>query len=142
MTATPRLPEIGDSIRLCGKLVEIQDVKPPVTQVLDYVFEETSATVWAKANGQLLKEFATFNDFYGSARTPAIVEAKKIAATYGDAIEVVVIEKRQLIRKRPTNRENFYAKEFVEFETLNHGCRWDLPGDVEEQVWSSKDSAE
>ena len=142
MTVKPRLPEIGESIRLCGKLVKIQDVTPPVTQVLDYVFEETSATVWAKVNGQLLKEFAMFNDFYGSARTLAIVEAKRIAATYGDAIEVVVIEKRQLIRKRPTNRENFYAKEFVEFETINHGCRWDLPDDVEEQVWSSRDRAE
>lgn len=139
--AKPRLPVIGESIRLCGRLVEVQDVTPPVTTVLDYVFEEVTATVCVKANGLRITEGSTFNDFDGSARDSAIVEAKRIAAAYGDGVEVVVIEKTQLVRKRPTGRENFYARQFVDFESINHGCRWNLPDDREEQVWSSKEEA-
>lgn len=134
----PRLPNIGEQIRLCGRLVEIQDVTPPVTQVLDYVFEEVSAAVLVKANGLTLTEGPTFNDFYGPARVPAVVEAKKLAEMYGPGVEVVVIEKTQLVRKRPTGNRSFYAREFIEFESIRHGCRADLPDDREEQVWSSK----
>lgn len=134
----PRLPIVGEQIRLCGRLVEIQDVTPPVTQMLDYVFEETTATVWVKVNGHFLKEGPSFNDFSGSATASAIVEAKKWAAQYGPSVEVVVFEKKRLVRKRPTGRENFYAREFVEFEPLKSGCRADLPEDSEELVWSSK----
>lgn len=134
----PRLPIVGEQVRLCGRLVEIQDVTPPVTTVIDYVFEEVSATVLVKANGLTIADGPTFNDFYGPPRNPAIAEAKKLAERYGPGVEVVVLERRQLVRKRPTGNRNFYAREFVEFESIRHGCRADLPDDHEEQVWSSK----
>jgi hypothetical protein len=138
VTSEPRLPTVGESIRLCGKLVEIQDVTPPVTTVLDYVFEVTSATIFIKTNGVVIDERETYNDFCGPPEVSAIAAAKKLAAQLGGGVEIVVVRKTELVRKRPTHRESFYAKGLVEFETISYGCRRNLPDDREEQVWSSK----
>lgn len=138
MSSDLRIPEIGETIRLVGRLVEIQDVAPPPPpKELDYIFVETTATVQIRANGIKITDECTLNDFYGSAVDSAIKDAEKLAAQFGPGVEIVVIRNERYYRARPTGRENFYAKGTVEFERLKHGCRRDLPDDTHEVVWSS-----
>lgn len=144
MTDTPRMPKIGDYIRLRGELVEIQDVTPPPPPVplLDYIFEDTSATVRAMANGMIVAQHSTFNNWSG--RDTCVEAATQYARslrrrTYkGTNIEVVVVKITTRYRLRPQRGDYLYDKEFVRFEYLDSGSSWGMPEDVEEVVWSSK----
>lgn len=138
-----KLPVVGDFMRMHGELVEIQDVTPPpVKRELDYIFKEQSAQVVARVNGIDIKEFATFNDYYGKGTCveSAIKEAKELQGAFGNApdLEFVVVLKTELVRMRPVGQQNEYAKEYFDFAALDWGCRRDLPEDTEEVVWSSK----
>ncbi len=139
----PRIPQIGEYSRHCGTLVEVQDVTPKEI-VLDYIFEDTEARLQARINGHVVKDYGTFNNFYGkdTCIELAIREAKKIQEKIGESnLEFVVIKRTFRTRKRPSQRqlENFYDSQFRQMDQLDHGCCWDLPDDREEVVWSSND---
>lgn len=136
-----KIPEIGDYVRTVGTLVEIQDVTPPPpNKVIDYIFEDVTAHIAGFINGKKIQDFETFNDFYGkgTAVEHAIIEAKKIARKFGKELEVRVIKITSRTRKRPNREEGFYDKQFVGFKSLDLGCRYEMPEDIEEVVWTSK----
>ncbi len=138
----PRVPTEGDYVRMCGTLVAIEDVTPKEI-VLDFIFEETEARLEGRINGHVVKEYSTFNNFYGrdTCVESAIKEAKVQEAWIGESnLEFVVVKVTRQVRMRPARdgKENFYAREFREMRTIEHGCRWNLPDEVEEDVWSSK----
>ena len=138
-----RLPSVGEYVRNVGELVEVQDVTPPVTKVEDWIFRDTSARVEMRVGGKLVKEFGTFNNFYGRDRCVefAIAEAKEQQKFYAtDAVEFVVVKIVTHCRYRPARDKSFYAPEFVEFRFLEHGSGWNLPEETEEVVWSSASS--
>ncbi len=140
-SASVRVPEIGEYVRNCGTLVEVQDVTPKEI-VLDYIFEDVSARVEGRINGKVVKEYSTFNEFFGQGTSVdnAIQEAKTQQAWLGESnMEFVVVKITSRGRKRPSRavRENWYDKGFREMETLAFGCRAGMPDDNEEVVWSS-----
>lgn len=137
---SPRIPTVGEYVRMFGTLVEVQDVTPPVVPTKDYIFEDTSARLEARINGKVVKEYGTYNNFYGKDRCveAAIDEARKQQDWLGESnLEFVVVKVTERCRMRPTNSEHFYAREFREFKALDHGCKWDLPEETEDDVWSS-----
>lgn len=138
-----RLPAVGESVRMYGKLVKIEVVTPPVEVVRDYVFEFTTAKLEARINGFCIKEHGEFNDFYGDGTCvdAAIRDARSLVGQFGESdLEFVVIKvtSQKRMRPDPDRRENFYADQFRAMETLEYGCCRDLPEDKEEIVWSSK----
>jgi hypothetical protein len=141
MSEQPRLPKVGEFVRACGRLVEIQDVTPkPPAPTLDYIFEYTNARVEGRINGKVIKTFSTFNDLYGEGTCVkyAIEEAQSQAKWYGPSDMVFVVVKiTSRVRKRPIDRENLYDARFRGFESLSFGCGHNLPKDVEEDVWFS-----
>jgi hypothetical protein len=140
--AKARIPEVGEYVRMHGTLVEVQDVTPPPPPVpeLDYIFEDTEARIEVLANGRKIKDAGTMNNFYGkdTCVTSAIEDAEKIAAHYGEGVEVRVVKVTYRTRMRPAREENLYAPAFVDFRPLDRGSRWNLPDPVEEVVWSSR----
>lgn len=141
-----RLPELGETIRTVGKLVEIEDVTPS-ERVLDYIFETTEARVEARVRGEVIRVFSTFNDFYGEGTsiTGAIQEAKKLAERYdAEGLEMVVVKITSRIRMRPDHqaKEHYYAKGLRAMKPLASGARYRLPDDTEEVVWSSNEDEE
>ena len=141
-----RLPEINEYVRGSGILVAVEDVTPdpppPVTKV--YIFQEIAASIRLLLNGEMVKDFTTFNDFYGkeTSISSAIEEAKKYVRKYkigptSDA-EIIVVRVVSHVKKTMTRKENFYDKEFFDFEPLPSGNRWNVPPDTEEIVWSSR----
>jgi hypothetical protein len=144
MTRNPRLPEVGEYVRTHGRLVQIEDVTPPVEPQIDYIFEHMEARVEARVNGVRLKEFGTFNDFYGEGTSinHAIEEAKEQMASLGKCdVEFVVVKIIAWTRLRPEPGGNFYESEFRKFRPLSSGWRANLPEPIEEVVWSSKQHA-
>ena len=121
--------------------MRIEDVTPPPpATVLDYIFEFTEAEIAIySANGKLLVEVGTANDFYGegTAVQSAISKAKEEAENYGPGVEVRVTKVVRQIRMRPSHDRGFYDKAFVEFEGIKSGCERGLPRPVESIVWSS-----
>jgi hypothetical protein len=141
---TPRLPAIGEHIRSYGTLVEVQDVTPPApAKVEDWIFASTSAKVVARINGNIVREYETFNDHYGmdTAVEYAIESAKAKIEHFGPSdLEFIVVKITELSRMRPTADEAFYDREFREFKHLDHARCWGLGRDKEEIVWSSKEA--
>lgn len=138
----PRIPSKGDYVRTYGTLVGIEDVTQKEI-VLDYIFEETEARLEGRINGRVVKTYSTFSNFYGqdTCVPEAIKEAKTQEAWLGESdMEFVVVKVTRQTRMRPSReaKENFYAREFREMRPREHGCRWNLPDEVEEDVWSSK----
>lgn len=142
----PREPKIGEFVRGVGKLIAIQDrtPPPPPVPVKDHIFEEITARTELWLGDELLKEMGTLWDFHGletSVKT-ATKEAKEYAAKRHirpkSELEIRVIRIASQMRKHPKGRESFYDKQFIEFEAASHGCRYDLPEDVETLAWSSR----
>ena len=139
--AQPRIPEVGEYVRMYGTLVEVQDVTPPVVKVEDYIFEDTSALIELRINGRRVKQFSTVNNCGG--RDSCVQHAIQCA---GDEVrrlgktdaEIVVVKITKRIRMRPTGHRHFYDNRFLEFEWLKCGSCRDLPDDMHEDVWSSK----
>lgn len=138
----PRLPQVGEYVRMIGKLVEVQDVTPPPPpKELDYIFEETHARAEARVNGKVIETFSTFNNFAGEGTCveAAIEEAKEKRQHYGPSdLEFVVVKMTSRIRKRANGHKNLYDPTFLDFDSLKNGWNRDLPDDTEEVVWSSK----
>lgn len=138
----PRLPEVGEYVRMHGKLVGIEDVTPKVV-IIDYIFEDTEATIYARVNGKVIKEYSTYNNFYGqdTCVTNAIADAQKLTKEFeGSNVELVVVKTTRQVRKRPEDGclANFYDSEFVNMHSLRSGGRWNLPDEKREEVWSSQ----
>jgi hypothetical protein len=138
----PRLPIVGEHVRGIGKLVEVQDVtRPPPPKAEDWIFSDTSAQVKCLANGIEIKEYSTFNNFYGEDRCVehAIENAREVMKEIGPCdLEFIVVKTTALRRYRPTREVNYYARQFVDFRYLDSGSSHGLPDDVEEIVWWSK----
>lgn len=133
-----RMPEIGETVRLVGRLVEIQDVTPPPPpKELDYIFLETTATVQIRANGHIISNEVTMNDLYGSAVESAINEARKFVKKLGPGVEIVVVRHDKHYRARPSGRQDFYNQGLMGFDRLGDGAKRGLPDDVNTVVWSS-----
>lgn len=137
-----KIPDIGEYIRNIGKIVDIQEIPQPVLK--DYIIEEGEARCELRLNDNLIKKLETINDFYGldTCIETAIRDMKKYIKDMGidkdSDLEVVVIHVITYHRGRPTNRENFYARGYPEFNTLDTGSKWEVPEDIEKVVWSSK----
>jgi hypothetical protein len=141
---TVRIPEVGEYVRMYGTLVEVQDVTPKEI-VLDYVFERTEARLDGLINGKKVKEFGTFNDYYGKETCVklAITEAQDKIKFFGESnLEFVVVKITRRVRMRPDRqkREYFYDDKFRTMTELEHGRYYDLPGETEEVVWRSSES--
>ena len=72
----PRMPKIGEKIRMLGELVRI-DEPAPVQPPAEYIFKVVGADLELWLNGAVLKRLISYNDFYGSAVESAIEEARK-----------------------------------------------------------------
>jgi hypothetical protein len=141
MSEKPKLPQVGDYVRMKGRLVEIQDVTPKEI-VLDYIFEDTEATVYGMINGKIVREYGTFNNFYGqdSCVKSAVEEAENKQKELGESdLEFVVAKKttQNRMRPNPRNLSSLYAPEFRDMALLDHGCCAGLPNEKIEKVWSS-----
>ena len=137
----PRLPEVGEYVRGTGRLVSVEDVTPsPPAKVEDWIFESVEAQVVVQSlTEKVIDEKGTYNEFYGegTAVTTAIEEARKLAEHFGDGVVLVVVKRTSRHRARPTREENFYAREFMDFKHLDHGCCRGIPEPTEEIVWRS-----
>lgn len=137
----PIIQPVGSYVRSLGKLIAIENVTPPVVEVLDYIYLETTARVEARVNGKPIKVFSTFNEFYGegTAVQQAIKEAKAEAIKAGpSSLEFVVVMVRSHVRKRPSSHRGacFYDTDFRAMETIEHGSKRDLPEDLCMTVFS------
>ncbi len=138
-------PEIGEYVRNIGTLLSIEDVKPPPQHIRrEYIFEEREARVELRLNGEVIKILCVLNDFYGldECVKGAIKEAEeyseKRSIKSNSDCEVVVIRVRRQYRAKPTWVENFVAKGYTAFESLDFGSLRDLPLPIETKVWSTK----
>lgn len=136
-----RLPKIGEHVRSKGTLVSIHDITPIQDPVTGYVFESLEAEIKMRVNGLDVKSICTFNDFYGikTCLESAVDEAKGWSKKYGPGVEIVVIKRTLYTCKSPMNRENFYNKDFFDFETAKDTFRIrdQIPEDQEVEYWSS-----
>lgn len=142
----PRLPEIGEFVRGVGRLVSVVEPMPLQPPPKDWIFEDVSARGELRRNGKVLKEFNTYSDFYGlgTSITEAIKEAEEYVAEEGitpeSGLEVVVVKIISYARHRPQGgpgNANVYDAKFVNFKSLDNGACWDVPEEVETDVWSS-----
>jgi hypothetical protein len=143
MTDKPRLPVVGEYVRMRGKLVEVQDIVPPVVLVRDYIFEDTSARIEGRINGRIIKYFGTYNNFYGDGTcvSTAIKAAKQYEKELGKSSMVfVVVKVTERVRTQPQNSSSLYDKKFLNFQPNTFGAKSDLPDPVEEIVWASDGS--
>jgi len=141
-----KLPKKGDFVRHHGTLIRIDIATPPPLPppVKDFIFEEQEARCELRLNGKQLKELQTLNDFdgLGTAVKSAIEEMKRYTGTNNigkdSDLEVVVVEVVSQFRAKPLSKENFYDKEYFDFERNHSYNRPELPVPVETVVWSSK----
>lgn len=139
----PRLPEVGEYVRMLGELVEIQDVTPPPPpKQVDYIFREIHCQAEGRINGKTVIELSCFNTFAGrdDCLRSAVREAEEKQKELGPSdMEFVVVMTTSYSRMRPCNpaREYLYQREFVDFKHTDSPRRG-LPPDQTEDVWSSK----
>lgn len=140
----PRIAVEGEYMRGTGRLIRVEDVTPKDV-VLDYIFQDSEATVQARINGHNIKEYGTFNNLYGEGTCvdAAIEQAKSVLKVIGESnLEFVVVKRTFHQRYRPSKRmnESIFDRGMVHMEVLPHGWGRDLPDDIEEVVWSSNES--
>ena len=140
----PRMPKIGEKIRMLGELVRI-DEPAPVQPPTEYIFKVVGADLELWLNGIPIKSLTSYNDFYGSAVETAIEEAKKYCErqkiTAESDLEVVVFETTGHIRSYPDPGNAFiYDKEFVRFTGANkyRPNREPVPSSTKRRAWSSR----
>lgn len=143
----PRLPNVGEYVRGTGVLIKIEQAPPsppPPQPPPDYIFEDTSARWELRRKGETLTTFTTFSDFYGlgtsvtSAVEAAMKYAEEQAIDANSEVEVVVVRIVTYSRERPSNKENIYAPAFRYFESVVDSSRYNVPEEVEADVWSTK----
>ena len=148
--AVLKIPKVGEYVRHIGKLIAVNVVPPPppTEPEREYIFEEIEARCELRLNGEVIKGLATLSDFYGleTSVSEAIKEMKVYAnkrnITKDSDLEVVVVKIVHQYRKQPLNRENFWNKEYRDFDTFgDYRTTKGLPEPIETVVWSSKDNA-
>lgn len=138
----PIIPPMNEWVRGCGKLVAIENVTPPVIEIIDYIFEAVTARVEVRVNGRVIQKFSTFNDFGGEETSIqlAIDEAKLQAERHGKSdLMFFVVKITSQIRMRPTpdeNTHNPYSPRYCHMAPLERWWQWGLPDRVEEDVFS------
>jgi hypothetical protein len=139
----PRAVKTGEFVLRVGRLVSIEDVTPPVTQVLDYIFETVSAKAELRLRGKTIDTLPSYCNWTESEE--GVAETIKGAKEYvaenqigpGSDIEVVVLRVAEQYRMRPLPNPQGYTLH-EPFRTLDYGSRWRLPQPVETIVWSSR----
>ena len=138
---TIKVPKVGDYNRCHGKLVEIEDVTPE-EPLLDYIFENTEATLVGRCDDVTVVTFSTFNNLSGNGPnacvSSAIAEANRLRIKL-KSLEFVVIKTTTQVRMRPSpnGHENLYAKGTIDMLALDWGRSKGLPDDIIKEVWSS-----
>jgi hypothetical protein len=136
-----RLPEIGEYVRRTGRLLRIEDPRPEPPPKKDWIFEYVNARKEVRLNGKALNKLGTLNDYYGqgTAVPKAIAEAQDWCedncVVQESTLEVVVVKVVSHVRMRPVR--DVYDRS-IRFQSIDNGCKWKLPADVETVVWSSK----
>lgn len=140
-----RLPVKNEFVRHHGTLICIEDYTPPPSPPeKDFIFEKQEARCELRMNGRQLKELQTLNDFYGlgTAVNNAIEEMKEYTANNNISkdsdLEVVVVKVVSQFRAKPTDKENFYDKQYCDFDRTHRRGTGALPDPVETIAWSSK----
>lgn len=134
-----RIPEVGEYVRTLGRLVKVEEIPQPT--LVDYIFEEVSATVRSLAGGRPLNEHGSFNEYYGegTAVEAAIKEARRLHSHYGRSLTFIVERRTEQTRKRLPEypSECIRAKGIANFVSTDWASQRDLPDPVVEIVWSS-----
>ena len=147
MANEPRIPEVGEYVRGAGKLIAVVDSRPVPPPPKDYIFQSICARFEVRRRGKVLDTGSTYNDFYGleTSVAAAIESAKEYVASEEIApdseLEVVVVRVVEYGRMRPNMRDvdgSVYDRRFRTFDYVQPGCKWDVPEDVETDVWSSR----
>ena len=149
-----KTPAIGQYVRSIGRLVDCENVTPPiVVPVQDFIFESYEAVVCSFAGGVFVDKHTTIDDvdkhttiddFYGENTCVeiAIDEARKIFEKYKRQLEIRVIKRTTRCRYRRNGRENFYDPSVEDFTELKTGSMRGMPYPIEEVVWCSNDFVE
>ena len=143
MTA-PALPQVGDRLRITGKVIAIETYQaPPPPPVVEYVFEVKTWRIESRINGRLVNEICTMNDWYGAESLDAAIhEAKKEDAKYGAGLEIVVVEQTHCARRTAIEHmQDLYNPPFCKFTDTYDRRSEDIPKSTEKEVWSSKRGA-
>jgi hypothetical protein len=148
-TKKPRLPEIGEWVKMQGTLVRIDIVPPPSQPPPEtvYIFEREDARIDLLLKGKVLKQLVEYNEFYGqgTAVKSCIEEAKEFCRVNNigpdSDIEVVVMRETDLIGRKVDEgkQPTCYAPGIVPFKNETfyaHGSR------REEVVWTSRNPTE
>jgi len=143
MTDEPRIPNIGERVRLVGTLIRVETPKP-IQPPDEYVFENIDARVEMRLGEAVVKDFGTFNDWYGDAVRSGILEAKQICEHHrigptsdNEIVVVKVTSQCRQILSRGTE-PYLYEKEFRQFCNMSSGGGYGVAPTIEKDVWSSK----
>lgn len=142
----PRIPEIGEFVRGAGTLVRLAAPQPTPTPPTEYVFERVGARWEVRHKGDVLTKGSSFWDFGGleSSIDAAIDDAREYATLKGitaaSELEVVVVKETSCYRARASRDASVYDSRFIHF-TSTANCKWDVPEDVEVDVWSTRSAA-
>ena len=138
-------PKIDDYVRCHGVLIAVHEfTPPPPPPVKVFVFEEQEARCELRLNGNLLKELQTLDDFYGlgTAVKTAVSEMTEYARREGidadSALEVVVVKTQNQLKTQALDKENFYDKQYCDFDHTSIFPELLLAEMIETVVWSSK----
>ena len=117
-----KLPKVGDYVRMKGRLVSIDQPPAPPPPPPVYVFEDVSASIEIHSlTGVKIDDRETFNEFHGEGTCVATAtkEAEALAEGLGPGVVVVVRRVVEHTEMKPLNRENFYDKEYRDFEPVS-----------------------
>ena len=142
MKSELKIPEVGQFVKGCGLVYEIQDVTPPpVERQIDFLVKQQESQLQIYANGNFVSGGGTFhnNGGEGSDITNAVESAKRLDKYYGGEVEIRVVQKTVFVRMRPDfPGENLHCRDTVTLKRLEHCCCRDLPYGTEIVEWSSK----
>ena len=148
MEKTLKIPEVGEYVRNVGRLVAIEIIQPPPPpSYKDFIFEDIETHCELRLNGEIIQHLSSLNDFYGLGEgiKQGIREMKRYCSrrniTDKSELEVVVIKFTSQRRMKPTNKENYSAEGYTDFECKTYGWKYNLPEDTTEIVWSSKNGS-
>lgn len=144
-----RTPLLGEYVRGVGTLVLVDVIPPPPPPPPKtvYIFAAITAHCEVRRKGRKLDEFNSVWDFYGLAHS--VEDSIRVAQNYcrdeevtpQSDIEVVVVKETSFAARYQLPGENFYDKEFFQFDGENDYPelrRFPVPEMVKEVVWSSR----
>ena len=143
----PRIPNVGEFVRTVGRLIDVKEVTPPPPppppSEKQYVFEQICARGEVRLNGEVLKNFGTYTDYYGLETSVEKVteQMRAYAAANGigpsSELEVVVVRIVSYDLRRVGKEAGFYDKTYVEFKEIPYSQRMVACCPAVERVWWS-----